>query len=123
MLNESLTSYQFELLDSQNWFSWKTKMEAYLEEHDLEDVVAKDGPMAAIPGTPTAVEAKAIADWKKKDAKARSRMLHAIAASEMVHVRGAKTAKAMWEQLRSIKESRGNLWRLSVRVVSWPSML
>ena len=72
MSNESSTSYQFELLDSQNWFSWKTKMEAYLEEHDLEDV-AKDGPTAAIPGTPTAVEAKAIADWKKKDAKARSR--------------------------------------------------
>ena len=45
MPNESSTSYQFELLDtsSQNWFSWKTKMEAYLEEHDLEDIVAKDG--------------------------------------------------------------------------------
>ena len=99
MSNESSTSYWFELLNSQNWFSWKTKMEAYLEEHNLEDVVAKDGPMAAIPGTPTAVEAKAIADWKKKDAKARSWMLHAIVESEMVHVRGAKTAKAVWERL------------------------
>ncbi|CAA7258939.1 unnamed protein product [Cyclocybe aegerita] len=72
-------------------------------------------PGSADPKTPTSAEAAALKKWKAGDAKARCRIELAISDSEMVHVMGAETARQMWEQLTTVKESKGRLGVLATR--------
>ena len=53
--------------------------------------------------------------WKQGDARARTRIELAIGDSEMIHISGANTAREMWEQLKTVKESRGRLGILATR--------
>ena len=47
--------------------------------------------------------------WKSGDAKACTQIELAIGDSEMVYIQGAETASEMWEQLATVKESRGTI--------------
>src|SRR5277367_3151728 len=109
--------YRIELLGSKNWMPWKRRMLAILRDLNLEDYIEKEStsPVAKEPGNPTDVEKGLIKAWKTGDAKARTRIELAIGDAEMIHISGANTAKEMWEQLKTVKESRGRLGVLATR--------
>ena len=90
-------------------------MTAILRDLELEDLIVKGIPEPKEVGRPTTAEAKVIAEMTKKDAKARTRIELAVGDSEMIHLLGATTAKAMWDQLRTVKETQGRLGILSAR--------
>ena len=47
--------------------------------------------------------------WMKRDAKVRTWIELAVGNSKMIHLLGAEMAMAMWDQLRTVKESWGRL--------------
>ncbi len=72
-------------------------------------------PGSAKAGEPTDAEIKAQTTWDKGDTKTRCRIELAISDAEMVHIMGARTAREMWEQLCTVKESKGRLGLLATR--------
>ncbi|KAJ3509513.1 hypothetical protein NLJ89_g5184 [Agrocybe chaxingu] len=110
-------SYRMELLKATNWMPWKRRMLAVLVDLGLDSYIAEGAapPGSADPKSPTNAEAAALKKWKAGDAKARCRIELAISDSEMVHVMGAETARQMWEQLTTVKESKGRLGVLATR--------
>jgi hypothetical protein len=55
------------------------------------------------------------AEWDRKDAKACCQIELALSNVEMIHVIGAVTAQQMWEQLCTVKESKGQLGVLAAQ--------
>ena len=106
-----------ELLKAHNWMPWKRRMLAVIMDLGLEQYVAEDAkrPGSAKAGEPTDAEIKAQTAWDKGDAKTRCRIELAISDAEMVHIMGARTAREMWEQLCTVKESKGRLGLLATR--------
>jgi len=86
-------------------------MLAIFRDLGLEQYVAKDTvpPGSVDPDQPTVDEKKEQKKWSEGDAKTRARIELAISDAEMVHVMGAETARQMWEQLTTVKESKGQL--------------
>ena len=76
-------------------------MLAILRDLNLEDIVTTSPPDEK--------NEKEYKIWKKRDAKARTRIELAVGSSKMIHLLGAKMAMAMWDQLRTVKESWGRL--------------
>ena len=103
----SIGSYRIEPLKAHNWMPWKRRMQAILRDQGLEDYLTKEM------GTGLSDEAKK--KWVEGDAKARTWIELAISDAEMVHVIGASTAKAMWDQLCTVKEPKGRLGILATR--------
>jgi transposase InsO family protein len=106
-----------ELLKGHNWMPWKRRMLAVLRDLGLEKYIAKDAkaPEAADRDNPTQDEKEASKRWKEGDAKARTRIELSIGDSEMIHISGADSAREMWEQLTTVKESKGRLGVLATR--------
>ena len=92
-------------------------MLAVLRDLGLEKYIAKDAtrPGSVDPEKPTAEERTALTKWLDGDAKTRTRIELSISDAEMIHIIGADTARAMWEQLTLVKESRGRLGVLATR--------
>ena len=114
---QTFGSYRMELLKAHNWMPWKRRMLAVIMDLGLEQYVAEDAkrPGSAKAGEPTDAEIKAQTAWDKGDAKTRCRIELAISDAEMVHIMGARTAREMWEQLCTVKESKGRLGLLATR--------
>src|SRR5258708_36980825 len=110
-------SYQIEPLNSQNWLVWKCKMQAILHDIGLEDLILKGPPKVADEKRMTDEEKQVRAEWMMKDSKARTQIELAVGDSKMIHLLGADTAKMMWDQLRTIKESCRKLGILAARHV------
>jgi hypothetical protein len=106
-----------ELLKAHNWMPWKRRMLAVFRDLGLEKYITEDAklPESADPGKPTTEEKEAQRKWKDGDAKTRCRIELAISDAEMVHIMGAETAREMWEQLTTVKESKGRLGVLATR--------
>ncbi|KAF4622418.1 hypothetical protein D9613_009127 [Agrocybe pediades] len=118
MSDENTTAnYRMELLKAHNWMPWKRKMLAVLEDLGLDSYIERDAkrPESAIPGKPTAEEIEAQTKWDKGDRKARCRIELSISDAEIVHVMGARTAREMWDQLCTVKETKGTLGVLATR--------
>ena len=95
---------------------------AILHDLELEDLIVNGIPEPKEAGKPTATEAKVIVEMTKKDAKARTRIELAVGDSEMIHLLGVMTAKAMWDQLQTVKETQGRLGILSAhQMLFWYS--
>ena len=109
--------YQIELLGINNWMLWKRRMLAILRDLDLEEYIEKDSqpPVPKDISDPTDDEKVKIKTWKTRDAKARTRIELALGDAEMIHISGAMTARVMWDQLTTVKESRGRLGVLATR--------
>ena len=87
-------------------------MLAILWDLDLEDIVTTSPPDEK--------NEKEYKIWKKRDAKARMWIELAVGNSKMIHLLGTETAMAMWDQLRTVKESQGRLGILAARwVLFW----
>jgi len=77
----------------------------------LEKYIAKDAkfPESIDRDKPTAEEQAIQKCWIDGDTKACTRIELAIGDSEMIHLTGAETARQMWDQLTTVKESKGRL--------------
>ena len=106
-------SYRIEPLKAHNWMPWKRQMLAVLRDQGLDKYLEDDAPIVS--DSTKADEVKALQKWKEGDRKTQARIELAISDSEMVHVMGAKTAKEMWKQLSTVKESRGQMGMLAAR--------
>ncbi|PFH46260.1 hypothetical protein AMATHDRAFT_90399, partial [Amanita thiersii Skay4041] len=93
--------FKMPMLQSDNWMEWKSNMGTILSINGLASYISSDtdAPMKAI-----VAEEKRIAQWQTGDAKARTLIISAISDPETIHLRGAKTARQMWEQLCKVKE-------------------
>ncbi|GBE87159.1 hypothetical protein SCP_1004060 [Sparassis crispa] len=102
-------AYRIPLLKEDNWLPWKRRVEAILNDKGLQEYVTgktlKPQP-SNDPANRAAREAE-ISAWGEKDLKAQNVIVLSLGDSQMVHIAGAKTAWAMWEQLRTVKEQRG----------------
>ena len=116
-MSSSSGSYRIELLNEDNYIPWKRRVIAILRDRDLLGHV--DGtttkPEPATAGSPTAAEKKAIEDWEKNDGKAQSVIELSLGNEQMTHISQANTAKEMWEQIRTVKEARGDLGAIAYR--------
>jgi len=92
-------------------------MLAIFRDLGLEQYVAKDTvPLGSVDlDQPIVDEKKEQKKWSERDTKTRARIELAISDAEMVHVMGAETARQMWEQLTTVKESKGQLGILAAR--------
>jgi len=83
-------------------------LDSYIEE-------GAKRPESNVPSKPTPEELEAQSRWDKGDRKACCRIELCISDAEMVHIMGAQTAREMWEQLCTVKESKGWLGVLATR--------
>ncbi|KAF8223696.1 hypothetical protein L208DRAFT_1516140, partial [Tricholoma matsutake] len=110
-------SYRMELLKAHNWMPWKQRMLAMLRDLRLEKYIAKDAkaPESADKANPTTAELEEQKKWRDSDVKARTHIELAIGNSEMIHISGTDSAREMWDQLTTVKESKGRLGVLATR--------
>lgn len=99
--------YKFAPLNESNWIGWKQRVWALIEERELDGYV--DG---SIP-RPTEVDEQPA--WDKKDKAAMRCIKMSIGDANMAHILGAKTSKAMWDNLTLVRERRGNQGIISAR--------
>lgn len=117
MSSDVSTFFKIEPLRADNWLPWKRRVEALLTDRDLIGYV--NGSITRVvpadKATPTAEEATKMSTWGAKDGKAQSQIVLTVSDTEMVHLSGATTAKAMWDQLRTVKEPKGKLGIMAAR--------
>ena len=103
--------YHIEQLKEDNWFSWKMKIEAILDDRGLEGYT--DGTKVK-PADNSPLQAEKD-KWNAEDKKARTIIKLLIHDSQSFLCAGAKTAFDLWEQLKSVKEPRGKAGILTWR--------
>ena len=86
-------------------------MLAMLRDLGLEKYIEKDAnpPEAADKANLTHKEKEVEKRWKEDDAKAHMHTELSIGDSEMIHISGTDSMRGMWEQLTTVKESKGRL--------------
>lgn len=96
---------RIELLNKNNYDTWKLQMQALLTKADLWEYVdgTKEKPA---PGENNANATK-VAEWIKGDQKAKSDMILSISGSELKQVKNCDTSRAMWLKLKEIYQSQG----------------
>ncbi|GBE85815.1 hypothetical protein SCP_0803370 [Sparassis crispa] len=102
-------AYRIPLLKEDNWLPWKRRVEAILNDKGLQEYVTRKTlkPQPSNEPANRAVREAEISAWGEKDLKAQNVIVLSLGDSQMVHIAGAETARAMWEQLRTVKEQRG----------------
>jgi gag-polypeptide of LTR copia-type len=69
---------------------------------------------------PTDEEVEVQKKWKQANAKAHMHIKLSIGNAEMIHISGTETARQMWDQLTTVKESKGQLRVLATcHVLYW----
>ena len=92
----SIGKIEIEKFNGQSFELWKLKMEDLL--------VNKDQWIAVDPGTkPTGVFDE---EWKKLDRKAKSTIQLCVSNSVLLNVSGEATAKALWDKLGTLYQSK-----------------
>jgi hypothetical protein len=105
------TLYRIEQLKEENWFSWKMKIETILDDKGLDGYI--EGTKIR-PADNTPLKDK-LEKWDAEDKKARTIIKLLVHDSQTIHCAGAKTAKGLWDQLKSVKEPRGQAGILTWR--------
>ncbi|KAF9481045.1 hypothetical protein BDN70DRAFT_769428, partial [Pholiota conissans] len=100
--------HRIPMLRADNWVLWKCRMIAVLTDLGLESHIAEGAkiPEIANPDKPTKEELDTQRKWREQDAKARCKIELSISDAELMHLSGATTARQMWEQLTTLKESK-----------------
>ena len=99
----------FALLDETNYHEWAFFMEAVLIRKDLLGIV--DGSITQPLGSPNSRPVKA---FLQKQKLARAEIILRISPSQLPHVRDPDPT-AIWDNLRTLHQSRGFASRLSLR--------
>ena len=92
-------------------------MLAIMRDLGLEKYIEKDGipPEPVDKANPTQDEKEAEKKWKEGDMKAHTCIELSIGDLEMIHISGTDSARGMWEQLTTVKESQGRLGVLATQ--------
>jgi len=105
MPSESLISK----LNGSNYYEWKMLMEALLVQRGLMEYV--DGSKAKPVGSPNS---KAVKDFMKRSAEARTEIVLHVEISQLAHVRDPDPT-AIWSTLETVHCARGFATRLMLR--------
>lgn len=100
------SSYTITKLNSENYFSWKLKVEMLLREQGIWEAVSAKKP------DPENDE------WKSMDEKARATIILLVEDNQLQHVRGAQTAAEAWKSLQVFYQSTGNRSTLMRSIIS-----
>jgi len=92
--------YCIEQLKETNWFPWKMKVEAILDERGLNGYI--DGQKQRPDDTSPLVAERE--RWDNEDKRARTIIKLLVHDSQAIHCAGAKTASALWKQLEAINK-------------------
>ena len=95
-----------EPLDELNWMAWRERMTRVLRLCGVEAYA--QGKV----DRPTDI--KNVKNWEFNDNYAQVMIINNIASTEMVHVSQCTTAKAMWESLEAVHESKGHQTIVSI---------
>lgn len=87
-------------LNSENYFTWKYRMQMLLMKEKIWAVVNENAPEINEDRTNVAI----VESWISRDEQARGWIGLSIDDSQLCHIRYANTAKAMWEALRNHHE-------------------
>lgn len=96
---------RIELLDKQNFDTWKLQMQAVLIKADLWEY-ANGTSVKPERGEDDASRAREQA-WIKSDQKAKADIILSICASELKQVKNCSTSREMWLKLEEIYQSKG----------------
>lgn len=103
----SFGSVRIELLNKDNFDTWKIQMEAILVKSDAWAYVSGEKVKPEVPDKKDAEAVAAEKLWESYDRKAKSDIILAINPSELKQVKGCITSKDMWEKLQTIYQSKG----------------
>ncbi|KZC15202.1 hypothetical protein WN55_00969 [Dufourea novaeangliae] len=92
MLNS--VSYRLELLNKDNFDTWRMQVEALLTKNDLWQYVSGEKVKPNVTENPATVEPHAM--WLKHDKKAKSDLILSISPSELKQLKGCETSREMW---------------------------
>jgi hypothetical protein len=96
------------LEDASNYSSWKYFMELILTERDVFSIV--DGK------EPKPTNHNDESKWSKRDIKARMIIIINLRSYLVVHARDCKTAKELWDKMKSMFESLSMSQRMFLRI-------
>jgi gag-polypeptide of LTR copia-type len=97
-------------------------MLAVLWDLGLEKYITMDMKVleSADKAKPTNEEVEVQKKWKEGDTKVHTCIELSIGNAEMIHISGTETARQMWDQLTTVKESKGWLRVLATcHVLYW----
>jgi hypothetical protein len=103
---------------------WKRQMLVVLRDLGLEKHIAKDArsPTPEDLNNLMKEEVEASDKWRDGDARTRTRIELAIGDSEMVDISSMSTTCQMWDQLSTVKESKGCLGVMAARRVLYQTV-
>ncbi|XP_030520188.2 uncharacterized protein LOC115733700 [Rhodamnia argentea] len=84
----------------ENYQAWAVKMTAFLEGHDLWEVVENDYEIAPLPNNPTLNQIKFHKERTTRKAKAKSCQYLAVSPYIFTRIMGCDFAKAIWDSLK-----------------------
>lgn len=98
-------SSRIELLNKDNYDTWKLQMKAILVKNDLWEYA--EGTIVKPEAGEDNANANAVKAWTKNDGKAMADIILCIGTNELKQVKNCETANTMWVKLQTIFESTG----------------
>jgi len=102
----STGTVRIELLDKENYDTWKIQMEALLIKNDAWTYVNGEKPKPTVIAGNTA-STETASNWEIADKKAKSDIILSIKPSELKQVKACNTSREVWLKLQSIYQSSG----------------
>ena len=97
----SFSSIAPPVFNGDNYQFWAVRMETYLEALDLWEAVEEDYEIPALPNNPTMAQVKSQKERKTKKSKAKACLFAAVASTIFTRIMSLKTAKEIWEFLKT----------------------
>lgn len=98
------SNVRIELLNKENFDTWKIQMEALLVKSDAWSFVSGE-TVKLVAGDETS--ATRLKKWETADRKAKSDIILSISPTELKQVKGCETSREVWDKLASIYQSKG----------------
>jgi gag-polypeptide of LTR copia-type len=109
-------TYKVDPLNGDNYTAWRRRLEWILDDQNLWDLTSgtEMKPTSASEDKVTTEEGLAIAEWKKKDKKARKEICLRISDEYLVYI-NQTMAPDIWTRLQGIFESRAAVGIVNIR--------
>lgn len=100
------SNVRIELLNKENFDTWKIQMEALLVKNDAWSYVSGETVKPEVVAGDEA-SATRLKKWETADRKAKSDIILSISPTELKQVKGCETSREVWDKLASIYQSKG----------------